>query len=474
MITIVGAGLVGSLWAIFLRQKNYPVQVFERRSDPRLQKISAGRSINLVITSRGLNALEAAKLWDEVRALAVPVYGRMIHSLSSEMTYQPYGQADECNYSISRDSLNRFLITQAEKLGAKFYFEHELQALSVDEKKAQFQTADGCFTSSYQVLFGADGAGSRVRKELATLYPTQFQEQIEWIEADYKELTLPLGLDEKSQLSAQSLHLWPRGDSMMMALANLDGSFTVTLYLPKKRFSALTLPETILKLFQDEFADALPLMPSVVAEFLANPQGNLGTVRCSQWIFNDSLALMGDAAHAMVPFFGQGMNCGFEDCTRLNDLLNDAESDTTPNWSKILKEYETVQQPNAKAISDMALENWVEMRDRVADKNFLFRKKLDGELEKKYPNIYKSRYGLVTYTLVSYALAQKAGELQTQILDELTAEGEDRLDAISWQKADSLITKLWQPFLEKYKIDVKRYVFKDFPKDLIAQCLGNH
>ncbi|MHB1949264.1 MAG: FAD-dependent oxidoreductase [Gammaproteobacteria bacterium] len=463
MITIVGAGLVGSLWAIFLCKKGYKVQVFEKRSDPRLQKSSAGRSINLVVTSRGLNALEQAGLLQEVKTLAVPVYGRMIHSLTGETTYQPYGQDDECNYSISRDSLNRFLITQAEKAGATFFFEHQLQRLNVEKKQAVFTTSSGSYLASYEILFGADGAGSRVRKQLATLYPTLFHEKTEWIEADYKELTLPIGSDDKAQLQKHSLHIWPRGDSMMMALANLDKSFTVTLYLPKERFALLTSSEKITDLFQKEFPDALPLMPSAVSEFLENPQGNLGTVRCSRWVFDDSIALIGDAAHAIVPFFGQGMNCGFEDCTILNSLLKPNSTKNSINWAQILREYEKAQKPNAQAISDMALENWLEMRDQVADIKFLFRKKLENELEKKYPNSYKSRYGLITYTLVPYALAQKAGELQQLILDELTVDGISTLNDISWQKADLLISQHWQRFLAEHKIDVKRYV-PSFPE----------
>lgn len=454
MITIIGAGLVGSLWAIFLRKKGYPVQVFEKRLDPRLQSMGAGRSINLVITSRGLNALEQAGILKEVRTLAVPVYGRMMHSLTGETTYQPYGQADECNYSISRDRLNRFLITQAEMLGAVFNFGHELQTLNTEQKNIVFQTGSNTSILNYQLLFAADGAGSRVRKQLALLYPDQFQEHIDWIEADYKELTLPVNSDGKSQLNNQALHIWPRGDRMMMALANLDGSFTVTLYLPKTIFATLSTAEKVSHLLQSEFADALALMPSAAAEFLQNPQGNLGTVRCSRWIFNDSIALMGDAAHAMVPFFGQGMNSGFEDCTLLNDLL---EANNSTDWISILKNYERIQKPNADAISEMALENWIEMRNKVADNTFLFRKKIEVELEKKYPNIYKSRYGLVTYTLVPYSLAKKAGEIQNQLLDELITDCYS-LDDISWKKADHLITKHWQPFLSTHKIDVARFV----------------
>lgn len=458
MITIIGAGLVGSLWAIFLSKKDYAVQVFEQRSDPRIQTSSAGRSINLVITSRGLYALEQAGLLQAVKSLAVPVYGRMIHSLTGETSYQPYGQDDECNYSISRDSLNRFLITEAEKAGATFYFQHQLQSLNVEKKHAIFKTASGSHCADYQTLFGADGAGSRVRKQLAISYPSLFQEKTEWIEADYKELSLPCSPDGKPQLQNQSLHIWPRGDSMMMALTNLDQSFTVTVYLPKNRFASLTTPEQIKNLLQTEFPDALPLMPSAITEFLENPQGNLGTVHCSRWVLEDSIALIGDAAHAIVPFFGQGMNCGFEDCTTLNSLLAQANTMDSNHWKKILNEYETIQKPNAQAIAEMALENWLEMRDQVADKQFLFRKKLENELERKNPHCYKSRYGLIIYTLVPYALAQQAGKLQKQIIDELTADGSSTLDDICWQKANLMISQQWQRFLDEHSINVQRYI----------------
>lgn len=467
MITIVGAGLVGSLWAILLRKKGFDVEVFERRADLRKSTASAGRSINLVITSRGLHGLETAGLRDEVTALAVSVYGRMIHTPAGEQIYQAYGQENECNLSISRDALNRFLIERAEHLGVRFHFEHDLRDLDLANKRMTFAVAaaasaarpdDGvaAMTSGaqpdnraaphelrewpYDILFAADGAGSRVRKCLAT--SESFSESTEWLEADYKELTLPLGLDGKPQLETRALHIWPRGDHMMMALANRDGSFTVTMYLPKARFAEFGTASAVETLFKTEFADAIPLMRNYVSEFLTHPQGTLGTVRSSRWVFNDSVALMGDAAHAIVPFFGQGMNCGFEDCTTLFKLLGDKQ-----DWPRVLSEYERTQKPNADAIADMALENWVEMRDKVGDRAFLLRKKVDGALEAKHPQLYKSRYGLITYTLVPYAVAQKAGVVQNRLLDELIGNAES-LDEISWSKADELLRTIWKPFAE--------------------------
>ncbi|MES3036695.1 MAG: NAD(P)/FAD-dependent oxidoreductase, partial [Bdellovibrionota bacterium] len=360
MITIVGAGLVGSLWAVLLRRKGIPVQVFERRSDPRKITAGAGRSINLVITSRGLYGLEKAGLLGEINKLAVPVFGRMIHSKAGELTYQAYGQSEDYNLSISRDLLNQYLISKAEDAGAKIFFDHTLEELDGENKTLNFKTPQGNFSAQYSVLFGTDGAGSRVRKQLTKLHPTDFKESTEWLEADYKELTLPLGRDGKPQLQTNALHIWPRGDHMMMALANKDGSFTVTLYLPKSSFSKLKTEDQVAKLFNEEFSDSIPLMKNYINEFMTHPQGTLGTVRTEQWVFDGSIALMGDAAHAIVPFFGQGMNSGFEDCTTLAELL-DLHNDH-PNWKSILKSYELIQKPNANAIAEMALENWVEMR----------------------------------------------------------------------------------------------------------------
>lgn len=457
MITIVGAGLVGSLWALLLRRQGHEVSLYERRADPRRQTTDAGRSINLVVTSRGLNALALAGLQEKVRALAVPVYGRMIHPVQGECLYQAYGQKNEYNLSISRGELNKFLIDEAEKAGAKIYFEHEFEDIEPQTKKIKFKTPRGPADTDYEVLFGADGSGSRLRKRLAQIYG--FKEETHWLEADYKELTLPLGPQGEPQLKAQALHIWPRGAHMMMALANRDGSFTSTLYLPKNAtpvrpwaFDRIQSDGDVDKLFRSEFPDAIELMPQYLQEFRAHPQGHLGTVRCERWVFNDSIALMGDAAHAIVPFFGQGMNSGFEDCTALADLCRKHDG----KWAQILKTYEQMQKPNANAIADMALENWVEMKDKVGDAKFLLRKKIESVLEQKYPGRFKSRYGLITYTLTPYALAQEAGLCQGRILDQLTGEASS-LEQVSWERADQLLAQEWFPFLERRGLQIKNY-----------------
>lgn len=453
MITIAGSGLVGSLLALLLKKRGFEVEVFEKRADPRLAANVAGRSINLVVTSRGLFALEQAGLSNEVRSRAVPVYGRMIHSVTGETAYQAYGQADEFNLSISRDSLNRFLIEKAEASGVKFHFEHELTAIDPESQTATFKRCpplsrpapqQETITRHFQTLFGADGAGSRVRKHLATL--GELNEQTKWLEADYKELTMI------PQLKTDALHIWPRGDHMMMALANKDGSFTVTMYLSKKSFDSLKTKEAVEKLFTREFKDAIPLMPNYIDEFLNHPQGTLGTVRCDKWVIGN-IALIGDAAHAIVPFFGQGMNSGFEDCTELMKLIDDKGL-----TSETLKDYELHRKENAKAIADMALENWIEMRDKVADQKFLLRKKVEGLLEQRHPQ-YKSRYGMITYTLIPYQRAQDAGRLQDEMFMELLND-KTSVEEVDWAQADRLIESCWLPYLKRHNLKIEKYPAK--------------
>lgn len=439
-ITIIGAGLVGSLWAVLLRKKNLDVTVFEKRTDPRLSQADAGRSINLVITSRGVNALEKAGLLQKALDLAVPVYGRMIHPKTGELTYQPYGKASERNLSISRSALNQFLIEEAERAGAKIYFDRSLENIDFKSKVISFTGGE---KHSYDLLFGTDGAGSAVRKQLASQNLTQ--EKTEWLPADYKELFLPA----PNTLDQKALHIWARGSHMMMALANLDGSFTVTLYLPKAdrpvSFANIKTAKDIEDLFKNEFPDAISLMPNYLADFTNNPQGALGTVRCTKWVYENSVALMGDAAHAIVPFFGQGMNSGFEDCTNLLKILDSKNQ----NWSEALKDYDQMQRPNANAIADMAIENWYEMSEKVADPQFQLRKRVEGLLEKNFPTLFKSRYGMVTYTLIPYHVVQLAGRLQDQILAELMS-GIKSADDISLEKAEALLKNTYEPFLKQH------------------------
>jgi kynurenine 3-monooxygenase len=448
-ITIVGAGLVGTLWAILLRQKGYEVSLYEKRSDPRKLLTDQGRSINLIVTSRGLCGLKRAGLLNEALAITIPVFGRMVHGKTGEAKFQPYGREDECNFSISRFKLNNFLLDAAEEKGVNLHFEHQLSELEPATRKVHFLHDQKMVSIDFDLLFGADGAGSEVRKKLTN-------DKTQWLEADYKEITLPAGTKGEFLLNKKALHIWPRGSHMLMALANPDSSFTMTLYLPRKgeiSFENINTPTEIKNLFETEFPDVVSLLPNYIDEFQENPQGTLGTVRCSQWTFNNSIALIGDAAHAIIPFFGQGMNSGFEDCTTLVDLLDLHQN----NWEKVLETFEKNRKLETNAIADMSIENWTEMRDKVGDNRFLLRKKVEGWLEEQFQDIYKSRYGMITYTLIPYSLAQKAGVIQSKILDEL-CKNILSPDEIPKEKAHALLKSEFLPFLKENRIKLDHYL----------------
>ena len=452
-ITIIGSGLVGSLWAYLLNKQGYDVTVFEKRSDPRLQTIHAGRSINLILTSRGLHGLEMAGLTRAILPFTVPVYGRRIHQKSHEKIFQPYGRDNtECNYSVSRWDLNKALIEQCLNAGIKIHFDHSIENMDIKNKKITFQNNTETKIIDYDLLFATDGAGSVVRKLLTQQNPTEFTDQTDWLSSGYKELFMPAN----PEMTLNELHIWARGTHMMMGLENKDKSFTMTLYLPHKNhdysFENLNTKETVKNLFEKEFSSAVPLMPSYVDDFLNNPVGNLGTVRLNKWIYQNSIALMGDASHAIVPFFGQGMNSGFEDCTTMLQLLQKSKG----NWDQTLNDYDEIQRPNAKAIADMALENFVEMRDSVADPQFQFRKKIEAVLEKNFPHLYRSRYGMITYTLIPYRVAQVAGLKQNHLLDLLSKNitQPDQLDLVETEK---ILKSDFYPWLNQQGYTTDRY-----------------
>lgn len=454
---VVGSGLVGSLWAYILKKRGHDVEIFEKRSDPKNQLAPAGRSINLVITSRGLHGLKVAGLLEKILPITVPVYGRRIHPKNGETLFQPYGRdKSECNYSVSRWDLNKALIKACQEIGIPIHFEHEVLELNSQKKEITFKTTSENKTKSYDKLFATDGAGSAVRKSLLKDFPQDFSESVEWLDTDYKELHLPKLSSGNSALEKNELHIWPRGTHMMMGLANADNSFTMTLYLPKQNhqfaFSNLTNEEKVKEMFQSEFSDSISHMPNYAKEFLENPQGKLATVRLNKWNYEDSIALMGDAAHAIVPFFGQGMNLGFEDCTTLIRLLDDANQD----WGKAFTAYDQTQRPNANAIAEMALENFVEMRDKVGDAQFQLKKKIEGVLEKEFPDLYRSRYGLITYTLVPYARAQEIGFKQSQLLDELSKNLQSA-ESINLEKTKQILENEFFPWAKTKGLQTKSY-----------------
>jgi kynurenine 3-monooxygenase len=414
-ITIIGAGLVGSLLSIALKKRGHDVSVFEKRSDPRTAKMIEGRSINLILTSRGLKALDGVGLKEQSLKLTVPVFGRLMHAKDRTLQYQPYGRdQSECNYSVSRSDLNNFLIDQAQALGVAFAFSHELKTLNRAEKTLCFQNEE---RATYDFLLATDGAGSAVRKSLEE-QGIDLGSSVDFINADYKELFMPLDSTGKPKLKTEALHIWPRGRHMLMALPNLDGSFTMTVYLPthtySPHFGELKTPEDIERYLAQEFPDALELMPNAVEEFLTNPQGRLGTVRLNKWSDGADIALLGDASHAIVPFFGQGMNSGFEDVTTMVELLDQHQEDFRAVFDQLTQD----RRVHTNAIADMALENFVEMSELVGVEEFLIKKKMEHAIELAFPDRYRSRYGLICYTLKPYAECLEIGERQKRLLQE--------------------------------------------------------
>jgi len=443
-VTVIGAGLVGSLLAILLRQKGCNVAVYERRRDIRTCE-ERGRSINLVVTSRGLDALDMVGLKAKALEFSVAVTGRMMHSKNSQLTFQRYGRDDsECNYSISRSELNKLLITEAQRQGASFIFGKKVRAAEFDSGQLQLweETGNRIDLQSGPV-FGTDGASSVTRVGLATL--PGHRESNERLGHDYKELTIPEAEGGGFRIDGNCLHIWPRGNHMLMALPNKDGSFTVTLYLPSNgdpSFASIQNRQTLADWFRAEFPDAAGLIPRLEDEFFENQVGALRTIRCFPWNFKGQMLLLGDAAHSIVPFFGQGMNAGFEDCRLLGTLIERHQG----NWLEIFSKFSDMRKPDTDAIADMALDNFTEMRDRVSDGHFLLKKAVERIIEQKFPNRYRSRYAMVMYTSVPYRIAQAAGKIQAEIL-EILCRGIERAEDIDLNLCEELIARKLTPYL---------------------------
>ena len=420
-ITICGAGLVGSLLAVYLIERGFSVRVFEKRKDPRKNEADAGRSINLAISHRGIHALKDAQtgLEKEALKLAVPMYGRAIHDLHGHVSFQAYGEASQHINSIGRGALNKLLITTAENLGVHFLFEHTCTDYHAAGEQWLFSdiTGNTVATQSKEIVIGADGAFSIVRSFLSK--QQQLQPQIETLEYGYKELEIASAHTE-TITNNQALHIWPRERFMLIALPNEDGSYTATLFLPLKgeiSFEALQSDQDIQLFFKKYFPDTENLFPDLTEQFYRHPTSKLFTIHSSNW-FNAHTLLIGDAAHALVPFYGQGMNAGFEDCRILAEII-DSKSKT--NWSEIFAEFYKQRKENADAISDLALQNFIEMRDHVADASFLLRKKIEKHLHQELEDAFIPQYTMVSFTDISYKEAMETGLLHQKILDEIMA-----------------------------------------------------
>ncbi len=437
-VTLVGAGLNGPLLALGLVKRGFDVEIYERRPDMRRVKISAGRSINLALSTRGIYALSEAGLWQGMQRIIIPMKGRMMHSTDSKLTFQAYGKDEsEVINSISRSELNVVLLSAAEAVGVRIHFERRCTGIGFKTRRLSLRNEasgkeDG---AEYQVVIGCDGSASAIRGAMLRLSRFNFSQ--EYLNYGYKELTIPAGPDGKHVLEVNALHIWPRGNHMLIALPNIDGTFACILFLPFEgtdSFEKLTTKTAVQDFFQSRLPDAVPLMPDLAELFCTNPTGAMVTIKCSPWHVDDQALLLGDAAHAIVPFFGQGINCGFEDCTILLELLDRHGAD----WDKVFREFEQARKINTDAIADMAIENFVEMRDRVGDRRFLLRKQVELALEAKYPRRFVPKYAMVTFHRVPYATALQRGQVQERMLAEL-CEGIERVEDLDWAKADALI-----------------------------------
>jgi len=437
-VSLIGAGLNGPLLALGLVRRGFRVEIYERRPDMRRAPISAGRSINLALSTRGIHALTEAGLWSKMRKIVVPMKGRMMHSAASELTFQPYGKDEaEVINSISRAELNIALMSAAEAQGVKIFFQQ--RCTGIDLKTGGLKLRDTRTgedkTLKSSVVIGCDGSASALRGEMLKLSRFNFSQQ--YLDYGYKELTLPSGPDGKHVLESNALHIWPRGNYMLIGLPNVDGTFACILFLPfegQDSFAQLTTHSAVVKFFEARFPDVIPLLPDVAGSFFANPTGAMVTIKCSPWQVEGRVLLLGDAAHAIVPFFGQGINCGFEDCTSLLALLDQQGAD----WAQVFSDFEMARKVNTDAIADLAVENFVEMRDRVADPRFLFRKRVELALQAKYPQLFVPKYAMVTFHRIPYALALQRGQVQDRMLTDL-CEPIERMEDLDWSKADRLI-----------------------------------
>ena len=419
-LTVMGAGLVGSLLSLYLARRGHPVQVFERRADPRRAGFQEGRSINLALSDRGWRALEGVGVADDIRQVGIAMSGRVMHDAHGTLTRQPYGAADQAIYSVNRGHLNRRLLDLAEaQPNVRLSFGQ--QCLGIDLRQQHlnlFDTAtQQAHTEPYTRLFGTDGAFSAVRTALQKTDRYDYSQ--DYLEYGYKELTIAAGPGGAWQLEKNALHIWPRGQYLMIALPNLDGSFNCTLFFPyegAESFAALQTPAQVTAFFSRVFPDAVPLMPALEQEFFEHPTGSLVTIKCFPWKHDDDVLLLGDASHAIVPFYGQGMNAGFEDCSVLNQLL-DQHGDA--DWPTIFAEFQQQRKPNTDAMADLALYNFTEMRDRVADPRFLLQKKVEAKIATQFPGRWTPLYSQVTFSHTPYAEAWAAGQRQDAIMARL-------------------------------------------------------
>jgi kynurenine 3-monooxygenase len=413
---LIGSGLAGGLLAAYLGRRGYEVDLYERRADPREGNIVGGRSINLAISTRGIHALEQIGIADEALRHAIPMRGRMIHDKSGELHFSPYDvDPKNCINSIGRAALNATVIKAAQRYSnVRVHFNHKCTEADIDSAVAHLETANGPVTAQGDAVLGVDGAFSAVRKSMQ-IEIANFRYDESYLAHGYKELTIPPGGDGSWRMEKNALHIWPRKSFMMIALPNPDGSFTCTLFWEfegPRSFATTKTDDDVRRFFDEEFPDAVPLMPTLLDDFQNNPMGSLVTIRCAPWFYRDKVCLVGDAAHAVVPFYGQGMNAAFEDCVVLDECLEEFPE----NRERAFAEYFRRRKQNADALADLAIGNFIEMRDKTASKTFRAKKKLDHALEATLPGIYLPLYTMVTFTRMPYAKAASRAQIQDSLV----------------------------------------------------------
>ena len=418
-IAVIGSGLVGSLLAIYLKKAGHTVHVYDRSPD--IRKINfSGRSINLVMSNRGWKTLEDIGLDDEIKKIGIPVDKRAIHIKGHDLNYQYYGKEGEAIFSLSRGILNRKMIELAEEAGVDFFFEQKIWDVTLSDATLHIgETERGEWTEvKYDMVFGADGAFSRIRHRMQR--QSMFNYSQEFLEIGYKELNIPANSDGTHKLDKHSLHIWPRGKYMLMALPNLDGSFTCTFFMPfegENSFDTLKTIEDVTSFFTKNLPDTIDVIPKLAEDFFKNPTSTLVTMKCFPWTFEDKIALIGDACHAIVPFYGQGMNAGFEDISVLNEMMVKYGND----WKTIFSEYEKSRKPNADAIAELSYRNFMEMSSKTADEKFLLQKKIEKHFADKYPDKWIPLYSRVTFSHRPYSEALAIGDFQDGIMKQILA-----------------------------------------------------
>jgi kynurenine 3-monooxygenase len=421
--TIIGAGLGGALMAVYLGKAGFEVEVFEKRPDLRNADISGGRSINLALSARGLHALSQVGLAGQIMRDAVAMPGRMIHGPAGELTFQPYGRKGEAINSVSRAGLNIVLLNAAaNNPSVKLHFEQKCIDIDLDKAEIKLEHAETGerMTARGDIIIAADGAFSAVRSRMEKL--DRFSHSVEYLEHGYKELTIPPAQDGGFRMEKNALHIWPRRSFMTIALPNRDGSYTVTCFWPLEgphSFASLETEQDVLRYFEEFFPDAVPLMPTLTHDFFANPVGSLATVRCCPWYYRDKVVLLGDAAHAIVPFFGQGMNAAFEDCAVLHDCLVHGG----PDRGEALARYHELRKENCDAIADLSLANFIEMRDHTGSPAFRRKKKREKLLSELFPRHYVPLYPMISFTRIPYAEAVRRAAAQERLIARCRAVG---------------------------------------------------